>query len=156
MLPKIFYRGRFRKLCATYGTRIAVWPDYEQPHAYAYMQRCPQKAQADMAAARKTDVWLETIAPSVVSEDSQWRAFGALSNSRAVFESEARMMAVGEAEAEVQIADAETIVFEARDAGDKGTAAGKLSLASLEIREERARMIAKGRKTFGKGLLKFQ
>jgi hypothetical protein len=154
MLPKIFYRGRFRKLCATYGTKIAVWPDYEQPHAYAYMQRCPQKAHADMAAARKTDVWLETIAPAVVSEDSQWRAFGALSNSRAVFEPEAKLLAAGEAEA--QGADAEAIVFEARDASDKTTATGKLSLASLEIREERARMIAKGRKTFGKGLLKFQ
>jgi len=145
MLPKIFYRNRFRKLAATYGARIDLWPAHDQPHARSFMKRCPSKAADDLAAARHVDSWLEACAPAPVSEDSQWRAFGALTNARSTF-------ALSTEAAETV---AETLIF-APEPKAAEPASKEQSLASLEIREERARMIAKGRKTFGKGILKFQ
>jgi hypothetical protein len=148
MLPKIFYRSRFRKLAATYGANIDLWPEHDRAHARAFIARCPQKAKADLAAAQQVDAWLMAKAPPAVSEDSQWRAFGALMHMRSL---------VDEAAIAPAAETAETIIFSPLETGAKDAKSAKgQSMASLEIREERARMIAKERKVFGKGLLKFQ
>jgi hypothetical protein len=159
MLPKILYRGRFQKLCAIYGARIELWPDYEQSNAHAYIKRCPDKAQADLASARRLDEVIKSFTPSMVSEESQWQALGQLApNTGLTAVTPAVFSAFSTAAADEAVAEPVAIVFGGKT--DAKSAAAAQSEASLEIREERARMIAqnnkKNKKLSGKGILKFQ
>lgn len=74
MWYKIFYRSRFQKLAAIYGSRIELWPQFERAMAHDFVARCPSKALKDLNEHKKLDDALVALRLTHLSDDSLWQS----------------------------------------------------------------------------------
>ena len=130
MWLNLFYRQQFRKLSATYGSRLDLWPRREKGPAQEFILKKSKEARHDQRMAVALDAALETLRPKPLSDDSLWQALSLVHGPMA---------------SHGRIYDFNS-VLQPVETPFETPAQGLISEAGFDVREERVLAVAKAAK----------